>query len=81
MPAGTEQVGFEDFERCPDKHNDNAFQEVEESATGLIMRKFNLINGVGQYLLEEGLCKLRPKRQVAQQTWGNHYAPKPQSSS
>lgn len=78
MPAGTEQVGFEDFEGCPDKHNDKAFQEVEQSATGHIMREFNLIYGVGQYLLEEGLCKLRPK---AQQTWENHYTPKPQSIS
>ena len=41
VPAGTEQVGFEDFERCPDEHNDKAFQEVEESATGHIMREFN----------------------------------------
>ena len=81
VPAGTEQVGFEDFERCPDEHNDKAFQEVEESATGHIMREFNLIYGVGQYLFEEGLRKLRPIREVAQQTWENHYTPKPQSSS
>ena len=81
VPAGTEQVGFEDFERCPDEHNDKAFQEVEESATGHIMREFNLIYGVRQYLFEEGLCKLRPIREVAQQTWENHYTPKPQSSS